>query len=200
MLNDKFGVRVVMNWPIPGQNVWSTEKIDTIAGLSGKKIRTWNPLQVEMLQILGGSPTSLDPSEVVPALQRKVVDGAITSALSANDWKAYDIVKNGFMLNFTMAHQLTLVNAQALEQLPEDLRKLVEDKSREWAPRYYQASEEANDAALKNMADNGVVITEPSDQDIAQVKETLRPMWNQWATANGPVAADLLERASKACQ
>lgn len=200
VLNDKFGVRVVMNWPIPGQNIWSAQKIGAIADLSGKKIRTWNPLQVEMLQILGGSPTSLDPSEVVPALQRGVVDGAITSALSANDWKAYDIVKNGFMLNFTMAHQITLVNAQALESLPEDLRKLVEDKSREWAPRYFEASEEANTAALQNMIDNGVVITEATAEEVAEVKETLSPMWEKWASANGPVAADLLERVSKACQ
>lgn len=200
VLNDKFGVRVVMNWPIPGQNVWSGKKIEKIADLEGKKIRTWNPLQVDMLQTLGGNPTSLDPAEVVPALQRGVVDGAITSALSANDWKAYDIVKYGFMLNFTMAHQITLVNAQALEELPEDLRKLVEDKSREWTPRYFQASKDANDTALKNMIDHGVEITEAAADDVAKVKETLRPMWEKWAGANGPVAADLLERVSAACQ
>ncbi len=83
VLQRKFGVRVIMNWPIPGQNIWTTAKIDRIADLKGKKIRTWNPLQVDMLRDLGATPTSLDPSEVVPALQRKVVDGAITSVLSA---------------------------------------------------------------------------------------------------------------------
>lgn len=200
VLTDKFGVRVVMNWPIPGQNIWSSDKIAALADLEGKKIRTWNPLQVEMLQTLGASPTSLDPSEVIPALQRGVVDGAITSALSANDWKAYDIVKYGFMLNFTMAHQITLVNEQALAELPDDLRKLVEDKSREWAPRYFEKSEAANNAALKNMVANGVELTEPTAEEIAEVKATLRPMWEEWASANGPVAADLLERVGKACQ
>ena len=200
VLTDKFGVRVIMNWPIPGQNIWSSAKIDTLADLKGKKIRTWNPLQVEMLQPLGASPTSLDPSEVIPALQRGVVDGAITSALSANDWKAYDIVKHGFMLNFTMAHQITLVNQEALAGLPDDLRKLVEDKAREWAPRYFEASEATNDAALKNMTDNGVELVEASAEEIADVKATLRPMWDKWASANGPVAADLLERVGNACQ
>ena len=140
VLQRKFGVRVIMNWPIPGQNIWTTAKIDRIADLKGKKIRTWNPLQVDMLRDLGATPTSLDPSEVVPALQRKVVDGAITSALSANDWKAYDIIKFGLLLNFTMAHQITLVNAEALKKLPPDLQKLIADKSAEWAPKYFSAS------------------------------------------------------------
>lgn len=200
VLNKKFGVRVIMNWPIPGQNIWSSEKISKIAELKGKKIRTWNPLQVEMLTLLGGSPTSLDPSEVVPALQRKVVDGAITSALSANDMKAYDIVKYGFMLNFTMAHQVTLVNAEALSKLPPDLQKLIADKSAEWAPRYFAESEATNTAALKNMKDNGVTITDPAAADVDNVKATLKPMWNKWAEKNGPVAADLLARVSATCK
>ncbi len=199
VLKEKFGVRVLMNWPIPGQNIWSASKIETIADLRDKKIRTWNPLQVEMLKILGGNPTSLDPAEVVPALQRGVVDGAITSALSANDWKAYDIVKFGFMLNFTMAHQITLVNSDALDGLPEDLRKIVSDKVAEWTPRYFEGSEEANEAALKNMQANGVTLTDPKPEDLAEVRKTLAPLWKQWTDANGPVAADLLQRVDTAC-
>lgn len=200
VLTKKVGVRVIMNWPIPGQSIWSSASLTKIADLKGKKIRIWNPLQADMLRQLGASPTSLDPAEVIPALQRKVVDGAITSALSANDWKAYDVVKHGLILNFTMAHQLTMVNADALNKLPPDLKKLVQDKSAEWAPKYYAASREADLAALKNMKSQGVTMVEPPAAEIAEVKTLLRPMWEQWATKNGPVAADLLKRASAACQ
>jgi TRAP-type C4-dicarboxylate transport system substrate-binding protein len=35
VLSRKFGVRVIMNWPIPGQNIWTTAKVDNIAGLAG---------------------------------------------------------------------------------------------------------------------------------------------------------------------
>ena len=200
VLTKKFGVRVIMNWPIPGQDIWTTEQVTKIADLKGKKIRTWNPMQVQMLDLLGASAVSIDPAEVVPALQRKVVDGAITSALSANDWKAYDIVKYGFMLNFTMAHQITLVNADALAQLPEDLRKIVMDKSAEWAPRYFAESEKTNAAAVDNMRAHGVTMTEPTAEDVTAVKALLKPMWSEWAEANGEVAKTLLERVSAACK
>lgn len=200
VLDKKMGVRVLMNWPIPGQSIWSSENMTRISDLKGKKIRIWNPLQVDMLKQLNASPTSLDPGEVIPALQRKVVDGAITSALSANDWKAYDIVKHGLLLNFTMAHQVTLVNGDALKKLPPDLQKLVQDKSAEWTPKYYAASQEADQAALKNMKAQGVSMVEPPAEDIAAMKTLLRPMWDTWAKKNGPVAADLLQRVSAACQ
>ncbi len=200
VLTDKFGVRVVMNWPIPGQNIWTTQKVTTLAQLKGKKIRTWNPMQVDMLQQLGAVPTSLDPSEVVTALQRKVVDGAITSALSANDWKAYDIIKYGFMLNFTMAHQITVVNAKALDQLPPDLRKIVEDKIAEWTPKYFAAAEEADRKAMENMQSHGVTLTEASDEDVAMIRKQLRPMWDSWAAEHGDTAKQLLSLTMEAMQ
>lgn len=200
VLSKKFGIRVLMNWPIPGQSIWSADPIETISAVKGKKIRIWNPLQVEMLKQLGATPTSLDPAEVIPALQRKVVDGAITSALSANDWKAYDIVKHGLVLNFTMAHQITLVNAEALAKLPADLQEIVKKKSEEWTPKYFAASQEADQSAIKNMAAHGVTLSLPKEDELAQVKTQLRPMWESWAAKNGPVAAELLQRLMPACQ
>ncbi|MCH5276929.1 MAG: TRAP transporter substrate-binding protein DctP [Desulfovibrionaceae bacterium] len=200
VLTDRFGVRVVMNWPIPGQNIWTTEKVSTLAELRGKKIRTWNPMQVDMLQQLGAVPTSIDPSEVVTALQRKVVDGAITSALTANDWKAYDITKFGFMLNFTMAHQVTLVNKKALDELPADLRKIVDDKIAEWTPRYFAESEATDKKAMENMKAHGVTLTEASPEDVAMIRQMLRPMWDNWAKENGDTAKQLLTLTMEAMQ
>jgi TRAP-type transport system periplasmic protein len=198
ILTNKFGVRVLMNWPIPGQNIWTTAKISTLSDLKGRKIRTWNPMQVEMLQKLGANPTSLDPAEVVTALSRKVVDGAITSALSANDWKAYDVTKYGFILNFTMAHQITVANKDVLNKLPADLRKIVEDKFAEWRPKYFEASEKADSDAMKNLQKNGVTLTVASAKDMTMVRELLRPMWDEWAKKNGATAQELLKLVSEA--
>jgi TRAP-type C4-dicarboxylate transport system substrate-binding protein len=152
-----------------------------------------------MLKLFGASPMSIDPAEVLMALQRKVVDGAITSALSANDWKAYDIVKFGFMLNFTMAHQFTFANAAAFNALPADMQKLVVDKSQEWAPRYYRESEATDQSARQNMQKNGVTLVDPKPEDVKRARELLHPMWNAWADKNGSVAKELLGKVSAAC-
>lgn len=198
VLNDRFGVKVLMQWPIPSQNIWLTTAIKSLSDLKGRKIRTWNPQQVDMLRLFGASPMSIDPTEVVTALQRKVVDGAITSALSANDWKAYDIVKYGFMLNFTMAHQFTLVNAKAFNKLPADLQKLVMDQVAEWTPRYYSESEATDQAARENMKKHGTILIDPTPEDLALARKTLKGLWNQWADKNGDVAKDLLQKVSSA--
>jgi TRAP-type C4-dicarboxylate transport system substrate-binding protein len=199
VLTKKFGIRVTMQWPIPAQNIWLTQKVEKLDDLKGRKIRTWNPPQVDMLKLFGASPMSIDPSEVLMALQRKVVDGAITSALSANDWKAYDIVKYGFMLNFTMAHQFTFANVVAFNALPADMQKLIVAKSEEWAPRYYKESEATDQTARQNMQKNGVTLIDPSPADVKRARELLHPLWNAWAGKNGPVAKQLLDKVGAAC-
>ena len=107
---------------MPPQNFWLNRPITRLDDLKGLKVRAWNPEQVEMMKLLGGSAVSITSAEVIPALERKVIDGAITSALSANDWKAYEIVRTGYMVNMTMGHQVMLVNAAELAKLPPDVR------------------------------------------------------------------------------
>ncbi len=99
-----------------------------------------------------------------------------------------------------MAHQITLVNAEALKKLPPDLQKLIADKSAEWSPKYFSASQEADQAAIKNMRDQGVTFTVPTSAEVVSMKSTLQPMWSKWADKNGPVAADLLAKAITACK
>lgn len=192
----KFNVRVLMHWTMPAQNLWLNRPVAALDELRNLKVRTWNPQQSEMLKLLNASSVSITSAEVVPALERRVIDGAITSALSANDWKAYDIVKNGFMLNVTMGHQVMMVNEAELKKLPADLARLLGTKAGEWGPRYRQMSEEGDRAARANLVKNGVTLREPSAADMAKARTLMRPMWEGWADRYPGTGRDLLAKAT----
>jgi TRAP-type C4-dicarboxylate transport system substrate-binding protein len=198
-LQKKFGVTVGMHWTMPPQNFWLGRPVSRLDDLKGLKVRAWNPEQVEMMKLLGGSAVSITSAEVIPALERKVIDGAITSALSANDWRAYEIVRTGYMVNMTMGHQVMMVNTAELNKLPADVRATLLAKMKEWAPKYRQMSEDGDVAARKNLAANKVALVEPSAEDLQRARTTMRPMWDAWAKKYGPVGQQLFEGAAKAC-
>ncbi len=198
-LKRKFGLTVGIHWTMPPQNMWLNRPVAKLEDLKGMKVRAWNPEQVEMMKRLGGSAVSITSAEVIPALERKVIDGAITSALSANDWKAFEIVKTGYMVNLTMGHQVMLVNSAELAKLSADVRDILQAKMREWTPKYRQMSEEGDQAARRNLVANKVTLLEPSADDKRRARDLMQPMWADWAKANGPVAQRLLDGASKAC-
>lgn len=198
-LRQKFGLVVGIHWTMPPQNFWLNRPISRIDELKGLKVRVWNPELAEMMKLLGGSGVSITSAEVIPALERKVIDGAITSALSANDWKAFEIVRTGYMVNMTMGHQVMLVNAAEMDKLPADVRATLQAKMKEYAPRYRQVSESGDQEARRNLAANKVNLVEPSAEDRKRAQAMMRPLWDSWAKTKGPAAQQLLEGTMKAC-
>ena len=198
-LTRKFGVNVGMHWTMPPQNFWLNRPVSRIDDLKGLKVRAWNPEQVEMMKRLNGSAVSITSAEVIPALERKVIDGAITSALSANDWKAFEIVKTGYMVNMTMGHQVMLVNAAEMAKLPADVRNVLAAKLKEWGPKYRQMSEQGDQDARRNLLANKVSLVEMTADDRKRVQSMMQPMWAEWAKKYGPVAQRMVDGATKVC-
>jgi|GEM_PF-1217321 len=200
VLKDKFGLSAMMHWTPPPQNLWSSRPLTTLAEFKGLKVRTWNPPQVEMMRALGGTAVTIAPAEVIPSLQRKVIDAIITGALSANDWRAYDVVSFGYLLPISMGHMAMVVNNAQLSKLPPDLQQVLLAKATEWRPKYMQMSREGGKAALTNLSSNGVRLTEPTADDLRRASLLVQPIWTEWARKHGESGRILLESTKAACQ
>jgi TRAP-type C4-dicarboxylate transport system substrate-binding protein len=70
--------------PNPPIVFWCRDKISGLADLKGKKVRVFNKTQADFVSAVGGETVTMAFPEVVPALQRGVVDCALTGTLSGN--------------------------------------------------------------------------------------------------------------------
>lgn len=66
----------------PAQVLFCNGAMNGLADLKGKKVRTSSRTQAEFVEAFGGSSVTLPFGEVVPALQKGVVDCAITGSMS----------------------------------------------------------------------------------------------------------------------
>jgi TRAP-type C4-dicarboxylate transport system substrate-binding protein len=66
----------------PPQVVWCRVPISGLGDLKGKKIRVFNKTMSDFMEAVGGTTISMAFAEVVPALQRGVVDCAVTGTMS----------------------------------------------------------------------------------------------------------------------
>lgn len=199
-LKDKFDIVTLLHWTMPGQQIWINRKPTSIDDIKGSKLRMWSRMHVEMLERLGASGVTISAAEVVTALDRGVVDGAITATIPAYDWRLYDNAKYGLMLNFQLGHQLIGVNGSEFRKLPPDLQKIVLDKGKEWQAKYIQAIMGADNAARKRFIEKGGVLIDPTPADIEKARAELRPMLDKWAKDNGPVSQEMLTKVSAACK
>lgn len=81
---EKFNVKVLGLGTNPPQVFWCREPIEGLSDLAGKRVRVFNQTMNDFIGAIGGTTVSMPFAEVVPALQRGVVDCGVTGTLSGN--------------------------------------------------------------------------------------------------------------------
>lgn len=199
VMQAKFKTNPVMHWVMPPQQLWLAKPVANLDGLKNLKVRSWNREQAEMMRLVGGSGVTITPAEVIPALQRGVVDGAFTAAVPALDWKFYEVTKFGYMMNLTLAHQVVAVNQAALDKLPADVKATFLAKAKEWAPKYRAELIKADQDARKALTEKGMTLRDATPDEIKKLRELTQPIADEWVAKSGDVGKEMLASAIKAC-
>ncbi|MDQ6436966.1 TRAP transporter substrate-binding protein DctP [Mesorhizobium sp. LHD-90] len=199
-ISDKFKATPIMHWAMPGQQIWSVPEVKTIADLKGRKIRTWNREQVETLDKLGATSASITTAEVTQALQLGTVDGAITAAINANNWHWSQVLKNGYMFNITLSHEVISANNAALAELPEDVRKTFMEVAVRWEAKFREEVFRLDSAAREALVGQGMTLSEPNADDAKALREMTVEIGKNWAEANGEVAQEILTGIQEGCK
>ena len=104
------------------------DPIRTFADFKGKKIRVnATPLEREAMARLGATASPMPLNEVLPALQRNVIDGTRSAISIFVTLKYQDVSKLVTVTNDTMLVPVATVSKAWLDKLPADLQKAVVD-------------------------------------------------------------------------
>lgn len=93
-----YGAKLMMMAPFPSQMLFCNSEIKSIADLKGKKIRVYSTTLGDFVEGVGGNSVTVAFAEVVPALQKGVVDCGITGTMPAYKSKWYQVAKTVFAL------------------------------------------------------------------------------------------------------
>lgn len=126
ILNDKYNCKVLTWGLFAPQNLISIKPINTVADFKGKKIRVHNIETATLVSALGAMPTPMPASEVLPALQRGIIDGVFTSSAWAYGQSFYTVAKYVTLWpTSTILPFPIVINNDQWKKLPEDLRDKV---------------------------------------------------------------------------
>ncbi|MCZ7661137.1 MAG: TRAP transporter substrate-binding protein [Xanthobacteraceae bacterium] len=123
---EKFGIQVLGIWPYPAQVIFCNGEIKGLSDLKGKKVRTGNRTLAEFVEALGGTGVTMAFSEVVPALQNKVVDCAITGTLSGNSAKWHEVSTHIYALPVGWSQVMHAANVRTWNKLAPPVRSFLQ--------------------------------------------------------------------------
>jgi len=174
----------------PAQVLFCNAEVKGLADLKGKKVRTSSRNQAEFVEAVGGSSVTMAFGEVVPALQNKVVDCAITGSLSGYSAKWYEVSTHLYALPINWNQQIHAVNQKAWDKLDPKVQAFLQAEVKTlvndiWdaAARQTQEGYDCNTgaAACPNPVKGKMVLVQPSAADMEELKKIRQTVLSKWA-------------------
>jgi len=176
--------------PYPGQVLFCNAEIKGLADIKGKKVRTSSRTQADFVEALGGASVTMAFGEVVPALQNKVVDCAITGSMSGYSAKWYEVSTHLVELPINWNPQIHAVNQKAWNKLDPKVRTLIQTNIKKMVDDIWDAAASQTQqgydcntgaASCTNPVKGKMVLVKPTDADRQLLKkvtqEVVVPKW-----------------------
>lgn len=183
-------VKILGLSPYPAQVLFCNAPIKGLADIKGKKVRTSSRTQAEFIEALGGTGVTLAFGEVVPALQNKVVDCAITGSLSGYSAKWYEVSTHLYTLPINWNQQIHAVNQKAWDKLDPKVQVFLQENINQLMTQMWDAAVNQTQqgfdcntgaAACPFPVKGKMVLVEPSEADRQLLKkltaEVVVPKW-----------------------
>jgi TRAP-type C4-dicarboxylate transport system substrate-binding protein len=194
----------VHNSVLLGYGYWAQQRlitkhpIRTVADLKGYKIRVHNNELLQMMKAAGANPVFLPMTETYTALQRGVVDGAVSSLEGIYGNRFHEVAKHVSNWPLGLGSYVWVANKESWKALPKDLQDRVlknfEDK---YEMATFNGGLEDDKRQQKILEGMGVQFIDP---DAASVREYLKAtpdVLAEWKKRAGPRAERTLQVINK---
>lgn len=144
------------------RNFYAKRAIQSPADLKGLKIRVMNdPVAMDMVSALGGSPAPISFGELYTALQQGVVDGAENNPPSFVTSRHLEVIKEFSFDHHSRNPDILIFSAQTWDQLSEQEQAWIQQAAQESSDFQRKAWAAGVDSSLEMMREAEVRIYEP---------------------------------------
>ncbi|WP_102222675.1 TRAP transporter substrate-binding protein [Acidimangrovimonas sediminis] len=196
----QFNTKLLGVWPFGPQVLFCKPKVTGLADLKGKKVRVFDQSMADFISSLGGTPVPMAFPEVQQALQRGVVDCALTGPSSANAAGWPEVATTVIPVGFSMAFNGYGMNMNSWNKLTPDQQKKMQSAFDTLDGKIWKRSEELYDEAMRcnsggkpcSLHSYNLTVAKPSKADFAAVNKAL-------ATISYPAWKPICDKSTPGC-
>ncbi len=187
------GLEVLSFWA-EGYMAWSSNRsINDPEGMEDLRIRTMtSPMLFKSYQALGANPTPMDAGEIYTALQTNMVDATENPLFFIHSGNTHEVQDYLTLGKHHVYVTSTVLNADFLSSLPEDVRKTIVDTVDDLEGWSFNLQMEMNDDALSEMQNSDIEIVELTAAEREVFKDMSLPARDQYGEIYGPDAERIL--------
>jgi len=185
VINDEMGAQVIMrNW-IAGddQFIFSRHRMDSSSDFRGLKTRSHSAELSDWINHIGAAAQFMAFTEVYTALERGILDAAVTGANPGLSQRWYEVTNyiNGPLYSFNST--INAINMDVWDSIPWDLQKILIEEGAKQEIEALRLAAIQNTTGLQRNIDAGLDFVEFSpqirQQSFLAAHESVLPNWIQ---------------------
>lgn len=184
---ERVGIKIVAFYPFPGQVLFCRDPVTSLADLKGRRVRTPGGSQNDFIQSIGGQPVAIGFPEVYAALERGVVDCAVTGTATGNGARWYEVTRHLYTLPIQWGVAAYAVNLAWWNRLDPAVRDFLQAYMNEVEEAQWKLGAELTEDGIQCNAGNAagckighvvtnrpMTITRETPADVALLREAMQ--------------------------
>lgn len=179
-MSDK-GIQGLVYWENGFRHLTNNVRpITNVADLNGLNMRTLeSPMQIKMWSLTGANATPIAFTELYDALKQQKVDAQETPLSLMHAQKFYEVQKYLTLTSHLYGPWPVIINKEFYDNLPDELQKVVLDAAVETSDYNRQLSKEDEIVALKLLKEQGMQVTELTEEQKEQFKAAMSDVYSE---------------------
>ena len=186
-LEEKYGVTMLAFGALPLEYLWTNKPIENLNNLKGLTIRVGGADEANAIKTLGGSPVTMTSGELYEALQRGTIDGVVCYPGTIAGRSLQEVVKYCYELPISAYGRFIVVKKSRWDSLPEDVKTLLSNEAVKYDYNYLENAEKVYyTEQLPKFKKAGMKIIKPSEKELVEIRQKVKPTWEKWSKGIGP--------------
>lgn len=196
---DIYNAKLMMLYPFPSQTLWCNAEVNGLADLEGKRIRVYSTTLGDFVEGVGGTSVTVPFAEVIPALEKGVVDCGITGTMSAYKAKWHQVATHAYTLRVGWGLAFGAMNLDSWNKLSDAQKAMLEKEIAALTDRMWAETATEDEVAIScitggacDIGEPGAMkLVEPTEEDLAaRDKVANEVILARWAKRCGAECAD----------
>jgi TRAP-type C4-dicarboxylate transport system substrate-binding protein len=193
----KRGIEALAQYSYPVQVIWGKKKIEHLSDIKGLKMRVTSVEQGELIRRFGGVPLTLGAPDVAAALDRGVVEGALTAS-SGGGIAWHDLLKYRYAFPTSWVNSTYIVNKEAMAALPAEQQQILRAAAVKWAAWAIQEQNRQEDELTAQFQKEGMILANATPEEVKEATARMASYWDEWAKTKPADAKEALAKLRQA--
>lgn len=175
----------VYSVPWPPQGFYFKKEVNSVADMAGIKFRAYNAATARIAELAGMVPVQIEAAELSQALATGVAESFISSGSTGVDSKVWESLTHFYDVQAWLPRNTVFVNKDSFNALDDAGKAAIMECGATAAVAGEARARELTAEYVKTLAENGMTVSEPSDELREGLKGFGATMTEEWIAAAG---------------